>query len=129
MNISLNIKFDYTINTIFDKKDFDFIVYRFNLKNITLVEGMLTKYDIITTLPYLESLNIDYFMIINDHIISGILMEINEKLGIEIKREDFIKENVGMLENFISELKTNVKDVQVLLSETDKKKKKKKKNQ
>ena len=39
---------------------------------------MLTKYDIITTLPYLESLNTDYFMIINDHIISGILMEISE---------------------------------------------------
>ena len=84
---------------------------------------MLTKYDIITTLPYLESLNTDYFMIINDHIISGILMEINEKLDIEIEREDFIKENVGMLENFISELKTNVKDVQAMLSETDKKKK------
>lgn len=125
MNISLNLQIDYTINKIFTRKKFDYIVYRFNLKNITLVKGMLTKYDIITTLPYLESLNTDYFMIINDHIISGIITELNEKLGIGIEREDFIKENVGMLENFISELKINVKDVQVLLSETDKKKKKK----
>ena len=78
MNTSLNIKIDYTINTIFTKKKFDYIVYRFNLKNITLVKGMLTKYDIITTLPYLKSLNTDYFMIINDHIISGILMGISE---------------------------------------------------
>ena len=122
MNISLNLQIDYTINKIFTKKKFDYIVYRFNLKNITLVEGMLTKYDIITTLPYLESLNTDYFMIINDHIISGILMEINEKLGIEIDREDFIKENIDMLKNFIRELKTNVKDIQVMLGKINKKK-------
>lgn len=125
MNISLNLQIDYTINKIFTKKEFDYIVYRFNLKNITLVKGILTKFDIITTLPYLESLNTDYFMIIDDHIISCIIMELNEKLGIEIDREDFIKENVGMLKNFISELKTNVKDVRALLNETDKKKKKK----
>lgn len=124
MNISLNIKIDYTINTIFTKKVFDHIVYRFNLKNITLVKGILTKYDIITTLPYLESLNIDYFMIIDDHIISCIIMELNEKLGIEIDRGDFIKENIDMLKNFINELKTTVKDIQLMLSETNKKKKK-----
>ena len=124
MNINLNIKIDYTINTIFTKKVFDHIVYRFNLKNITLVKGILTKYDIITTLPYLESLNIDYFMIIDDHIISCIIMELNEKLGIEIDRGDFIKENIDMLKNFINELKTTVKDIQLMLSETNKKKKK-----
>lgn len=123
MNISLNLQIDYTINKIFTKKKFDYIVYRFNLKNITLVKGILTKYDLITTLPYLESINADYFSIIDDHIISGIITESNEKLGIEIDREDFIKENVGMLENFINELKTNVKDVKALLSEKDKKKK------
>ena len=129
MNISLNLQIDYTINKIFTKKKFDYIVYRFNLKNITLVKGILTKFDIITTLPYLESLNTDYFMIIDDHIISCIIMELNEKLGIEIDRGDFIKENIDMLKNFISELKTNVKDVQLMLSETDKKKTNKKKNQ
>ena len=124
MNINLNIKIDYTINTIFTKKVFDHIVYRFNLKNITLVKGILTKCDIITTLPYLESLNTDYFMIIDDHIISCIIMELNEKLGIEIDRGDFIKENIDMLKNFINELKTTVKDIQLMLSETNKKKKK-----
>lgn len=124
MNISLNIKIDYTINTIFTKKSFDYIVYKFNLKNIPLVKGILTKFDIITTLPYLESINADYFSIIDDHIISGIITELNEKLGIEVNREDFINENIDMIKKFISELKTIVKDVQVLLSETDKKKNK-----
>ena len=122
MNISLNLQIDYTINKIFTNKQFDYIVYRFNLKNITLVKVMLTKHDIITTLPYFESINLDYFSIINTNIISAIIIEIYEKLGIEINREDFIKENVGMLENFISELKTNVKDVQAMLIETNKKK-------
>lgn len=126
MNVSLNIKIDYTINKIFTEKEFDYIVYRFNLKNITLVKGMLTKYDIITTLPYFESINLDYFASINTNIISAIIIEIYEKLGIEINKEDFIKENIDMLNNFISELKTNVNDVKPMLSETDKKKNKKK---
>ena len=122
MNASINIKIDYTINTIYNKKVFDFIVYKFNLKSITLVKGILTKFDIITTLPYLESLNADYFSIIDDHIISCIITELKEKLGIEIDREDFIKENIDMLKNFIRELKTNVKDIQVMLGKINKKK-------
>ena len=122
MNVSLNIKIDYTINRIFDKKDFDHIVYKFNLKNITLVKGILTKFDIITTLPYFESINVDYFTFVNKNIVSAIIIEIYEKLGIEIDKEDFIKENIDMLNNFVSELKANVKDVQVLLNETNKKK-------
>ena len=120
MNVNFNIKIDYTINTFFNKKVFDYIAYRFNIRNITLVKGILTKFDIITTLPYLESLNTDYFSIIGDHIISCIITELNEKLGIEIDREDFIKENIDMLENFTNELKTNVKDIQVMLSEINK---------
>ena len=130
MNASINIKIDYTINVIYNKKVFDFIGYKFNLKGITLVKGILTKFDIITTLPYLESLNVDFFSIIDDHIISSIITELKEKLGIEIDREDFIKENIDMLKNFIRELKTNVKDIQVMLckinKETNKKNKKKK---
>ena len=126
MNVSINIKIDYTINTIYNEKVFDFIVYKFNLKSITLAKGILTKYDIITTLPYLESLNADYFSIIDDHIISIIITELKEKLGIEIDREDFIKENIDMLKNFIRELKTNVKDIQVMLGEINKETNKKK---
>lgn len=126
MNASINIKIDYTINTIYNKKVFDFIVYKFNLKSITLVKGILTKFDIITTLPYLESLNVDYFSIIDDHIISCIITELKEKLGIEIDREDFIKENIDMLKNFIRELKTNVKDIQVMLGKINKETNKKK---
>ena len=126
MNVSINIKIDYTINTIYNEKVFDFIVYKFNLKSITLAKGILTKYDIITTLPYLESLNADYFSIIDDHIISIIITELKEKLGIEIDREDFIKENIDMFKNFIRELKTNVKDIQVMLGEINKETNKKK---
>lgn len=116
MKVCIDIKIDYTINPIFIRGIFDRIDYKFNLENITLVKGMLTKYDIITTLPYLESINTDYFSIVGNHIISGIITELKEKLGIEIDREDFIKENIDMLKNFIYELRTNVKDIQVMLS-------------
>ena len=112
MNVNLNIKIDYTINPIFDKKVFDRIVYKFNWHNITLVKGILTKFDITTTLPYLESLNVDYYTIVIEHIISGIVTELHENIGIEIDKEELLNENMVLFESFISELKTNVKDIQ-----------------
>ena len=105
----------YTIKPIFDKGVFDRIVYEFNWHNITLVKGILTKFDVTTTLPYLESLNVDYYTIVMDHIISGIIAELHEKLGIEIDKKELCDENMVLFESFISELKTNVKDIQTML--------------
>lgn len=115
MNVNLNIKIDYTIKPIFERKSFDRIVYEFNWHNITLVKGVLTKSDITITLPYLESLNIDYYMIAVEHIISGIIAELHEKLGIEIDNKELCDENMVLFESFISELKANVKDIQIKL--------------
>ena len=119
-NVNLNIKIDYVITPIFDKGVFDRIVYEFNWHNITLVKGILTKFDITTTLPYLESLNADYYAIVMDHIISGIIADLHEKLGIEIDEEELCNENVVLFESFISELKTNVKDIQTMLKSSNK---------
>ena len=115
MNVNLNIKIDYTIEPIFDRKAFDRIFYKFNWHNITLVKGILTKSDITTTLQYLESLNVDYYTIVIDHIISGIIDELREKLGVEIDKEELCDENMGLFENFISELKIKVNDIQTKL--------------
>ena len=115
MNVNLNIKIDYTITPIFDNGVFDRIVYKFNLHNITLVKGILTKFDLTTTLPYLESINADYYTIVMEHIISGIVAELHEKLGIEIDKKELCDENIVLFESFISELKTNVKDIQIML--------------
>ena len=120
MNVNLNIKIDYAINSIFDRKDFDRIVYKFNWHNITLVKGVLTKLDITTTLPYLESLNIDYYTIVIEHIISGIITELHEKLGIEIDKNELCNENMVLFERFISELKTSVNDIQTKLKSVNK---------
>ena len=115
MNVNLNIKIDYTIKPIFERKSFDRIVFEFNWHNITLVKGILTKFDITTTLPYLESLNTDYYTIVVEHIISGIITELHEKLGIEIDKKELCDENMVLIESFISELKANVKDIQTKL--------------
>ena len=127
MNVNINIKIDYTINSIFERKSlkrsqksFDRIVYEFNWHNITLVKGILTKFDIITTLPYLESVNVDYYTIVMDHIISGIITELHEKLGVEIDKKELCDENMVLFESFISELKTNVKDTQTMLKSVNK---------
>ena len=115
MNINIDIKIDYTIKPIFERKSFDRIVFEFNCHNITLVKGVLTKSDITTTLPYLESLNTDYYTIVVEHIISGIITELHEKLGIKIDKKELCDENMVLFEKFISELKTNVKDIQTNL--------------
>jgi hypothetical protein len=112
MNVNIDIKIDYTIKPIFERKVFDRIVYEFNWFNITLVKGILTKFDITTSLPYLESINVDYYTIVIEHIISGIITELHEKLGIKINKKELCDENMVLFENFISELKTNVKDIQ-----------------
>lgn len=115
MNVNLNIKIDYTIKPIFERKSFDRIVFEFNWHNITLAKGILTKFDITTTLPYLESVNADYYTIVVDHIILSIITELHEKLGIEIDKKELCEENMALFECFISELKTNVNDIQTKL--------------
>lgn len=120
MNVNLNIKIDYVITPIFDNGVFDRIVYKFNLHNIALVKGILTKFDITTTLLYLESINADYYTIVIDHIISSIVSELHEKLGIEIDKNELCNENMDLFEQFISELKTNVNDIQTMLKSVNK---------
>lgn len=126
MNVNINIKIDYIINPIFNRKTlrsskvFDRIVYEFNWHNITLAKGILTKFDITTTLPYLESLNVDYYTIVVDYIISSIIAELHEKIGIEIDKKELCDENTVIFESFISELKTNVKDIQIMIKSVNK---------
>lgn len=120
MKVNINIKIDYTIKPIFDRKKFDRIVYEFNWHNITLAKGILTKFDITTTLPYLESLNVDYYTIVVDYIISSIITELHEKIGIEIDKKALWDENTSLFERFISELQTNVKDIQTTLKSVKK---------
>lgn len=123
MNVNLNIKIDYTINPIFTspsprsrEKVFDRIDFKFNWRNITLAKGMLSKFDIITTLPYFESINVDYYTIVIEHIILSIIAKLHENLGIEIDKHELCDENMVLFENFISELKTNVKDIKQCLN-------------
>ena len=120
MNVNLNIKIDYTITPVFDNGVFDIIVYKFNWHNIILVKGILTKFDITTTLPYLESLNVDYYTIVMEHIISGIITDLHEKLGIEIDKKELCDENMVLFESFIAELKTTVNDIQTKLKSVKK---------
>ena len=115
MNINIDIKINYTIKPIFERKVFDRIVYEFNWINTTLVKGILTKFDITTSLPYLESVNADYYTIVIEHIISGIITELHEKFGIKINKDEFLDENMVLFERFIIELKANVNDIQTNL--------------
>lgn len=115
MKININIKIDYTINPIFNEGIFNKIVYNFNLKNTTLVKGILRLDDIIKTIPYIESLNSDFYSTLSESIVECIITELDEKIGVKIDREAFCNEYADLLVNFMSELKTNVKDIQIML--------------
>lgn len=115
MKTNINIKIDYTINPIFNEGIFNKIVYNFNLKNITLVKGILRLDDIIKTIPYIESLNSDFYSTLSESIVECIITELDEKIGVKIDREAFCNEYADLLVNFMSELKTNVKDIQIML--------------
>lgn len=115
MKINIDIEIDYTINPIFKEGIFNKIVYKFNLKNTTLVKGILRLDDIIKTIPYIESLNGDFYSTLLETIVECIITELDEKIGVKINREAFCNEYADLLVNFISELKTNVKDIQIML--------------
>lgn len=115
MKTNINIKIDYTINPIFNEGIFNKIVYNFNLKNTTLVKGILILDDIIKTIPYIESLNSDFYSTLSESIVECIITELDEKIGVKIDREAFCNEYADLLVNFMSELKTNVKDIQIML--------------
>lgn len=116
MNVNVDIKIDYTIKPIYERKSFDRIVYEFKWLDITLAKGILTKFDITTSLPYLASINADYYTIVMEHIISSIITNLQEKLGIKIDRNELLDENITLFECFIPELKTNVNDIQTKLN-------------
>lgn len=113
MNINIDIKIDYTIKPIFERKDFDRIVYEFNWLDNTLAKGILTKFDITTSLPYLESRNVDYYTIVVEHIISDIITKLHKTLGIKISKNELLDENISLFERFISELKTTINSIQI----------------
>lgn len=115
MKTNINIKIDYTISPIFNKGIFNKIVYKFNLKNTTLVKGILSLDDVIKTIPYIESLNGDFYSTLLETIVECIITGLDEKIGVKINREAFCNEYADLLVNFISELKTNVKDIQIML--------------
>ena len=112
MITNINIKIDYTINPIFNKGIFNNIVYKFNLKNTTIVKGILTLDDIIKTIPYIESLNSDFYATLSENIVECIIIELDEKIGVKIDKKEFCNEYTDLLENFIADLKTNVKNIQ-----------------
>lgn len=115
MNVNVDIKIDYTITPIYDRKVFDRIVFEFKWLDITLAKGLLTKFDITTSLPYLSSLNADYYTIVTEHIISSIITNLHEKFGIKIDKNELLDENEVLFEHFITELKTTVNDIQTKL--------------
>lgn len=115
MNVNIDIKLDYIIKPIYEHKVFDRIVYEFNWLDNTFAKGILTKFDITTSIPYLESLNVDYYTIVTEHIISSIITKLHETFGIKINKNELLDENTVLFERFISELKTNVNDIQTKL--------------
>ena len=120
LNLSLDISIlEYKITPVFKtikisrKKQevFDKIIYEFNCQPGKIIKGIITKRDIEATIPTLESWGVDFYEHITNAIVSQIIINTNEILGIQLNHFDFkefVKENQDMFDKFINELKTVV---------------------
>lgn len=124
INISIPLKIDgHKITPVFEtikvgrkKQDvFRRIEYKINGKPFGQIKGILSKKDIKETIPMLEAMNIDFYTSVLDSVICQIIININDIFGTELTHQDlgeFLKENEGVFNEFITELKNTVSKYQ-----------------
>ena len=120
LNLSLDISIlGYKITPVFKtikikrKKQevLDKIIYEFNCQPSKIIKGIISQTDIKDTIPTLESWGVDFYGHIINAIVSQIIINTNEILGIQLNHsdfEEFMKENHNIFDEFINELKSIV---------------------
>ena len=120
LNLSLDISIlGYKITPVFKtikikrKKQevLEKIIYEFNCQPGKIIKGIISHTNIKDTIPTLESWGVDFYGHIKNAIVSQIIINTNEILGIQLNHFDFkefVKENQDMFDKFINELKTVV---------------------
>lgn len=121
MKIKLNLKPTYKITPVFStegrgkkKQDiFRYIDYRFELNRAIAVKGVVSKKDIEETIPFLESMNIDFYDHLIGVIINEMIIQVNDLYETKMTHvdfKDFINEHQDLFNTFANELKNIINE-------------------
>ena len=90
------------------KNTLDSISYKISVYRGIIVNGVMTKKDVKETLPFLDSVNINFYEAILNTIMSEIVRMANDLVEENLTRDDFkdfYENNIDTFNAFISELK------------------------
>ena len=96
------------------KKILNFVSYKFSFNRGIIVKGMVTKKDVKETLPFLDSMNINFYEAQLDAIMSEMIRMVNDIVEENLTRDDFkefYEDNIDTFNAFISELKQYVEEM------------------
>ena len=90
------------------KSTLDSISYKFSFNRGIIINGVMTKKDVKETLPFLDSVNINFYEALLNTIMSEIVRMANDLVEENLTRDDFkdfYENNIDTFNAFISELK------------------------
>ena len=90
------------------KSTLDSISYKFSFNRGIIINGVMTKKDVKETLPFLDSVNINFYEALLNTIMSEIVKMANDLVEENLTRDDFkdfYENNIDTFNAFISELK------------------------
>ena len=90
------------------KSTLDSISYKISVNRGIIVNGVVTKKDVKETLPFLDSVNINFYEALLNTIMSEIVRMANDLVEENLTRDDFkdfYENNIDTFNGFISELK------------------------
>ena len=90
------------------KSTLDSISYKISVNRGIIVNGVMTKKDVKETLPFLDSVNINFYEALLNTIMSEIVRMANDLVEENLTRDDFkdfYENNIDTFNAFISELK------------------------
>ena len=96
------------------KSTLDSISYKFSFNRGIIINGVMTKKDVKETLPFLDSVNINFYEALLNTIMSEIVRMVNDLVEENLTRDDFkdfYENNIDTFNAFISELKQYVEEM------------------
>lgn len=90
------------------KSTLDSISYKFSFNRGIIINGVMTKKDVKETLPFLDSVNINFYEALLNTIMPEIVRMANDLVEENLTRDDFkdfYENNIDTFNAFISELK------------------------
>lgn len=90
------------------KSTLDSISYKFSFNRGIIINGVMTKKDVKETLPFLDSVNINFYEALLNTIMSEIVRMANDLVEENLTRDDFkdfYENNIDTFNAFIPELK------------------------